>query len=61
MNLLMIGVLMGLCDETPPRKDLGTALLWYESIDVAGKQARRENKLLLALHVSGQFDNPGLT
>lgn len=47
--------------EGPPRKELGTALLWHESIDLARSRARRENKLVLALHVSGEFDQPGLT
>jgi hypothetical protein len=41
--------------------DLGTAIPWSESIDAARAQARRENKLVLALHVSGEFDKPGLT
>ncbi|RPH40272.1 MAG: hypothetical protein EHM91_11285 [Planctomycetota bacterium] len=61
----MIGVVIGILalagGEALERKTLGTALPWYESIDVARDQARRENKLVLALHVSGQFDNPGMT
>ena len=57
MNFALIGLLAVLCGG----KDLGTALQWEESIDAARTLARRENKLVLALHVSGQFDDPGLT
>ena len=61
----MIGVVISILalvgGDCPERKTLGTALPWYESIDVARDQARRGNKLVHALHVSGQFDNPGLT
>jgi hypothetical protein len=49
------------CGEIPDRKDLDTSLLWYDSIETACAQARRENKLVLALHVSGYFDNRALT
>ena len=61
----MIGIVIGFLalvgGEGFDQKTLGTALPWYESIDVARDQARRENKLVLALHVSGQFDDPGMT
>jgi hypothetical protein len=57
MNFALVGVLAVACGG----KDLGTALQWEESIGAAQAQARRENKLVLALHVSGHFDNPGLT
>ena len=57
MNLALIGILaLSFGGET-----LGTAIRWDESIDAARIRARRENKLVLALHVSGRFDNRTLT
>ena len=57
MTLALIGILALACGG----ENLGTAIPWCESIDVARAQARSENKLVLVLHVSGQFDNPGMT
>jgi hypothetical protein len=61
MNAALIGIFVLALGQHPARKDLGTALQWYESIDVARAQAKRENRLVLALHVSGHFDDPALT
>jgi hypothetical protein len=57
MNLALIGILALACGG----ENLGTAIPWCESIDAARDQARRENKLVLVLHVSGHFDDPGMT
>jgi hypothetical protein len=47
--------------EIRERKLLGTTIEWNESIGRAAAQARREGKLVLALHVSGHFDQPEFT
>jgi hypothetical protein len=47
--------------EIKERKLLGTRVEWNESIGHAVAQARKENKLVLALHVSGHFDKPEFT
>ncbi|HEX7900927.1 MAG TPA: hypothetical protein VF950_24425 [Planctomycetota bacterium] len=39
----------------------GTAFGWEASIDEARKRAEREGRLVLALHISGHFDDPALT
>ncbi len=39
----------------------GTAFEWEDSIEAASKAARKENKLVLVLHVSGVFSDPALT
>jgi hypothetical protein len=42
-------------------RHLGTALEWEGSIEQAADLARKEGKLVLALQVSGQFDQPEFT
>jgi hypothetical protein len=61
MNAALIGIVVLMFGEEPARRTLGTALRWCESIDAARAQARREDKLVLALHLSGKFDDPALT
>ena len=39
----------------------GTAVDFVDSPADAAKQAKKEQKLVLVLHVSGQFENSGLT
>lgn len=40
---------------------LGTALEWESSIEEAAALAARENRLVMVLHVSGEFDKPEFT
>ena len=51
-------VLLALLGDLPRH---GTAFSWEESVEVARCRAERDGKLVLVLHVSGQFDNEGLT
>ena len=51
--LMLLALLVGDCH--------GTALTWEESIAKAREKAEREGRLVLVLHVSGQFDDPALT
>jgi hypothetical protein len=39
----------------------GTAIEWESSIERAADKANREGKLLLVLHISGNFEDPGKT
>jgi hypothetical protein len=39
----------------------GTAVQFYDSPQEAAQQARKEEKLVLVLHVSGHFEDPKLT
>ena len=40
---------------------LGTAIRWEPSMASARFRAHKEGKLVLALHVSGEFNDPALT
>ena len=42
-------------------RSLGTKLVWARSPEEAAKQAEESGKLVLVLHVSGNFENPGFT
>jgi hypothetical protein len=42
-------------------RSLGTKLVWAQSPEEAAKQAEASGKLVLVLHVSGNFENPGFT
>ena len=44
-----------------PCGKLGTTLEWEESIAAAAAKAHKDGKLVLVLHVSGEFDDPALT
>lgn len=39
----------------------GTSIEFEASIDEAKRRAEREGRLVLVLHVSGEFDKPALT
>ena len=41
--------------------NLGTAIMFEDSIEEAAAKAKRRGKLVLALHVSGEFNDPALT
>jgi hypothetical protein len=41
--------------------DFGTSILFEDSPSEAAKKALKEEKLVLILHVSGQFEDPKLT
>ena len=60
MNLFTMLLLPQLAQE-PTGSKLGTAIEWEATVDAAAKKARKEEKLLLVLHVAGHFDKPGLT
>lgn len=53
----------GLADAArPPRCDrFGTAIDFVRSPSVACRQAAREQKLVMVLHLAGNFDDPGFT
>jgi len=42
-------------------RTLGTAITWAESPRAAFVEARRSNKLVYLIHVSGNFEQPGFT
>ena len=54
-------VLAGAAAADAGDEKLGTAIPWEKSIEDAAKRAKKEEKLLLALHVSGHFDRPAFT
>ena len=39
----------------------GTAVDWYDDEDDARRVARKTGKLHMAIHISGKFEDPGLT
>lgn len=41
--------------------DFGTSIQFADSPKAAAEQARKEQKLVLILHISGHFEDPGLT
>lgn len=47
--------------EEADRIKLGTAVEWDESVDLAAARARKEEKLVLVLHVAGHFERAALT
>lgn len=65
MTALMAGILSMAAMLAAPAEEacrkLGTAIAWDASIESAAAAAAREGKLLLLLHVSGEFDDPALT
>ncbi len=60
MSLFTLLLLPLLAQESAASK-LGMAIDWEESVDAAARKARKEDKLVLVLHVAGHFDRPGLT
>jgi len=64
MTNVVAGLIALLCAAAAAHAEdrkLGTAILWEASIAEAAAKARREGKLVLALHVSGQFDKREFT
>ena len=64
MKQTLVGIFALLCGATivhAQDRKLGTAFEWEKSIDEAAGRARKEKKLVLALHVSGHFDQPEFT
>lgn len=47
--------------ETTCNGDYGTNILFEETPKDAAAKAKKEEKLVLVLHVSGHFEDPGLT
>lgn len=45
----------------PACGDHGTSVKFYDSAQEAAKLAAKEQKLVFVLHVSGEFEDPGLT
>jgi hypothetical protein len=41
--------------------DFGTTVVFAENPKDAAKQAEKEQKLVMVLHISGHFEDPGLT
>ena len=41
--------------------DYGTSVHFVATPSEAAKQAQKEEKLVFVLHVSGQFEDPGIT
>ncbi|GBD36086.1 hypothetical protein HRbin36_01206 [bacterium HR36] len=48
-------------EKTPACGDYGTAIEFEPTPKAAAKRAAAEEKLVLVLHVSGHFEDPGLT
>jgi len=42
-------------------RSLGTAMTWAKSPEEASAEARKQDKLVFVIHVSGNFENPGFT
>ena len=63
-----LGLLLGLTTVQASDKDAptdcgsyGTAVEFLETPAMAAKQAAKEQKLVFVLHVSGHFEDPGIT
>lgn len=50
-----------LVPQDASREKLGTAVEWEETVDLARSKARKEDKLVLVLHVAGHFERAALT
>jgi hypothetical protein len=67
--VLWLATLAGpvLADKPAPPKsggcsgDYGTNVYFEESPQAAAKQALKDEKLVMVLHISGHFDDPALT
>ena len=42
-------------------KTYGTSIEWVSTPSAAAQQAKKEEKLVFVLHVSGHFEDPGVT
>jgi len=69
MKAMWVAGVMGLLSLTPvgaaePREscgDFGTKIDFFDTPQEAAKWAKKEQKLVFVLHVSGIFEDPGLT
>jgi hypothetical protein len=43
------------------QKTYGTSIEWVDTPSDAANQAKKEEKLVFVLHVSGHFEDPGVT
>jgi len=59
--LLSVVAARGISAQETACRKFGTALTWEESIEKAVAVARKEAKLVLVLHISGNFEDAGLT
>ena len=62
MNALVLLLSLFLLPEAPKKLPKhGTKVEWEPSREAAAEKARREGKLMLVLHVAGDFPVPGRT
>ena len=67
MNRVLIAMMVGAFAAPVARADDGATCGFGTTIDFVGTPkdaaalARKQEKLVLVLHVSGQFEDPGLT
>ena len=62
MNGLALSLSLFLFAEAPVKlPKYGTQVEWEPSREAAAEKARREGKLMLVLHVAGDFPVPGRT
>jgi hypothetical protein len=51
--------------KSPPKEptcgEYGTSVQFEDTPADAAKQAKKDEKLVMVLHISGHFENPGLT
>jgi hypothetical protein len=68
--VLAVAAAVGLCGvaagKTPPAKapacgEYGTSVHFEDTPADAARQAKKDEKLVLVLHVSGHFENPQFT
>lgn len=65
--LVLLGLALGMATLTqaappvPTCGDYGTAVEFADSPKEAAKLAAKEEKLVFVLHVSGHFEDPGIT
>jgi hypothetical protein len=48
-------------DQAATCGDHGTAIHFFDNANDAAKQAKKDQKLVLVLHISGHFENPEFT
>jgi hypothetical protein len=62
---LVLGGLAAAKGKSPPKEpacgEYGTSVHFEDTPAAAAKQAQKEEKLVLVLHVSGHFENPEFT
>jgi hypothetical protein len=66
MTTLILALLLAAADEGPActgcgKETYGTSVKWKGSPSEAAAQAKKEEKLVFVLHVSGYFEDPKFT